>query len=412
MRFDLSKGFTQVNNINDVGAWSRRDDSRIAILKEMTDKIWAKHPDTYIILEHFADNEEETILANYTNADQTNSIMLWGNMHGSFETNIKGNNGANIDWASHTTRGWNQPGVVAFMESHDEERQMYAALNGGSPVGGANTVPVATRRIAAANALLYTIPGPKMLWQFGELGYDYSINYCINTGTNGDCRIDRKPIRWDYTEDADRWSLYQMTSEIIKLRTKYEVFQTATVTIGGENNLAKYVKLINKNFVESPTTPEQMNVITVANLDVTSRQIVPKFPHTGTWYNYLTEETLNVTNENQSITLSAGSFGIYTDVNLNEPIVSSAADELLRASISLFPNPAQDQLQVSLENEVKGSVELRVVDLLGKEITSVKAQKKVAQLSQSIDIAHLPSGMYILQIITSEGKAGKPFFKQ
>ena len=49
-------------------------------------------------------------------------------------------------------------------------------------------------------AFLLTIPGPKMIWQFGELGYDYSINTCTNGTVNNNCRLDEKPIRWDYHE--------------------------------------------------------------------------------------------------------------------------------------------------------------------------------------------------------------------
>ena len=47
-------------------------------------------------------------------------------------------------------------------------------------------------------AFFFTIPGPKMIWQFGELGYDYSINHCANGTINNNCRLDAKPIRWDY----------------------------------------------------------------------------------------------------------------------------------------------------------------------------------------------------------------------
>ncbi len=48
----------------------------------------------------------------------------------------------------------------------------------------------ALNRIKLAAAFFITVPGPKMIWQFGELGYDYSIDY------NG--RVGNKPIKWDY----------------------------------------------------------------------------------------------------------------------------------------------------------------------------------------------------------------------
>ena len=83
-RFDLSKGFTQTEYGDDVNAWSSYDAGRVATLKRMADEIWVHTPDAYVILEHFADNSEETELANY-------GMMLWGNQHFSFEQNIIGN---------------------------------------------------------------------------------------------------------------------------------------------------------------------------------------------------------------------------------------------------------------------------------------------------------------------------------
>lgn len=35
----------------------------------------------------------------------------------------------------------------------------------------------ALKRMQQAAAFFFTIPGPKMIWQFGELGFDYSIEY-------------------------------------------------------------------------------------------------------------------------------------------------------------------------------------------------------------------------------------------
>ncbi len=32
------------------------------------------------------------------------------------------------------------------------------------------------KRTEAAAVILLSLPGPKMIWQFGELGYDYELN--------------------------------------------------------------------------------------------------------------------------------------------------------------------------------------------------------------------------------------------
>ena len=53
---------------------------------------------------------------------------------------------------------------------------------------------------AICNAAMFlTVPGPKMIWQFGELGYDIS-------GGNGD--TDPKEPHWEYYDDPARHSLY------------------------------------------------------------------------------------------------------------------------------------------------------------------------------------------------------------
>jgi len=55
-RWDLSKGFTQVNNPTNVGAWGNYDASRIKIWKAIYDTMQATSAGSYCMLEHFADN--------------------------------------------------------------------------------------------------------------------------------------------------------------------------------------------------------------------------------------------------------------------------------------------------------------------------------------------------------------------
>ena len=71
-----------------------------------------------------------------------------------------------------------------------------------------NRPPDRIRQLAANAAFFFTVPGPKMIWQFGELGYDFSIN-SNETGTavSEEYRTSRKPIRWDYYENATRKEL-------------------------------------------------------------------------------------------------------------------------------------------------------------------------------------------------------------
>jgi glycosidase len=301
-RFDLSKGFTQVNNPNDVGAWSAYDQSRINILKRMTDVIWETDADAYVIFEHLAVNEEEKVLADY-------GIMLWGNMNHAYNSAINGHANTDLNWTLSSTRGWSENNLVPYMESHDEERLMVRAQSEGLQLGDYNIkdIPTALQRVKMASAFFYPLPGPKMLWQFGELGYDVSINFNGRTGN--------KPIPWgdedglNYHQDPERIRLYKTTAAIIDLVNDHsEVFETGSFswTPGGQ---------FRKINVSHPT----MNVVIAGNLGLTPGTMQPGFSHTGTWYDFFTGRAFTVSSTSQSVGLEAGEFHIYVDQPVEFP---------------------------------------------------------------------------------------------
>ncbi len=307
-RYDLSKGFTQTNNPNDVGAWGLRDESRIAIFKRMADKLWAHTPDAYIILEHFAENSEEKELAEY-------GMMLWGNSNFNYNQNTIGL-AANTDfsWVYHGSRTWSVPHAVGYMESHDEERMMFRNLSQGLNVPGYNVknVPTAIERMKSISALFYPIPGPKMLWQFMELGYDISIDQ------GG--RISPKPVKWEYLSDPVRNKLNKVTEQLIKLKTTYPLFTNANVTFSGMNSLQKQIMLKSTPYTATPANTNEMSAVIVGNFELTVKTITVNFPHTGNWYHFYSGgDILNVTNTATPLTLQPGEARIYTNVVLPAP---------------------------------------------------------------------------------------------
>jgi hypothetical protein len=144
--------------------------------------------------------------------------MMWGKAS---EAYYQGGMGyeANSDFSwymSHQARGWNFHNLVGFFESHDEERAMFQNITYGNDAIASHNcrdTTVALKRMAMLAAFWATIPGPKMMWQFSELGYDYSINFA--------CRTCPKPARWDYLLDTRRQLLNKKYAAIINLKTKY-----------------------------------------------------------------------------------------------------------------------------------------------------------------------------------------------
>jgi 1,4-alpha-glucan branching enzyme len=180
-RFDFTKGFTQKVTTTDA-ALSAYDSSRVKILRRIQDSIQSKSPNAYMIIEHLTDNSEEKDLA-------AAGMMPWGNMNYNFNEATMGYvPTSNFEWAIPEKRGYSQPLLISYMESHDEERLMFKNIKYGNSSGSYNIkdTGIALRRNEMAAAFYFSIPGPKMIWEFGELGYDKTAQdlseyiYCGN----------------------------------------------------------------------------------------------------------------------------------------------------------------------------------------------------------------------------------------
>ena len=387
-RFDLSKGFTQKNTIGNTGAWGQYDASRVAIWKDYADFMWTIDPSSYVILEHFADDDEEKELAEY-------GMMLWGNMYGAYkETALGYSTTSNLTRISYKERGWAVPHLIGYMESHDEERIAFECKSYGNQVPNHNirTLPILTQRIAMLENLLFTVPGPKMLWQFGELAYDFPINYCENGTVNPDCRTAPKPIRWDYFGDPYRRKLHGITSALLNLRKNHDVFETTDFQL---NITTGQVRSIFLNDAD-------LNVAVFANVGVTPTTVTnPAFQHIGEWYEYYTGGTLFVTSGvPTTFTLAPGEYRLYLDkfVALPPGVIISATNELAGA-LELFeiqPNPISDVLIARFSLREDSDLQIQITDIAGKII-------------ESQQLENLPAGEQQIQLETSDWKPGVYF---
>lgn len=340
-RFDLAKGFTQTqtcdNNGNncDVAAWGHYDASRVATWKRIYDTLQSISPNSYCILEMLADNNEEEEEANY-------GMLLWGNLNYNFNQATMGyNDGSDFSWGLHNARGWSQPHLITYQESHDEERLMWKNEQYGNSSGGYNikTISTGLKRNAMATAFWAVMPGPKMLWQFGELGYDYSINRCPDGSINSNCRTDPKPIVWNYYQEADRQNLYNVYAALLKLRTTAHYFSTFT-TGSVSYNLSAPVKWLQ-------VADTALKVVVIGNFDVVNRTSVINFPETGLWYSYLTDSVANITTTAQNIQLQPGEYYVFTNKNVQGEVLP-----LNWLSFTATNQPQSVLLSWSVSNEV------------------------------------------------------------
>lgn len=377
-RFDFTKGFT--NTPGDGGFY---DLPRINILKRMADKIWDYDSTAYVILEHFAPNSEETVLSDY-------GMMLWGNMNYQYNEATMGYT-SNLIGTFYQSRQWKDPNLVSYMESHDEERLMFKNLNFGNSSGTYNikNLETAIDRIKIAAAFFFTIPGPKMIWQFGELGYDISINF--------NCRVCNKPILWNYYSEERRLKLYKVFAELINLKKNYEVFRTG-------NYIASLFDFGKKLNITHPT----MDVSIIGNFNVSQIDISPTFTKTGKWYDFFNSDSIDVTDVNMLITLLPGEFRIYTTVKLPAPEPGLVTDiesdftETIPTEFKLnqnYPNPFNPSTKIQYQVAKSSNVSLKVFDVIGNEVaTLVNDFKPAGKYEIEFDAGKFSSGIYFYKL--------------
>ncbi len=390
-RFDLSKGFTQTYTGSDVDAWSQYDQSRVDILEDYYDYIKSVNPNAYVILEHLAANDEETTLANH-------GLLLWGQMNEQFSQASMGfSNNSDFSWAYYANRGYTYPNLVPFMESHDEERIMYNNLTYGNSNGSYDikNLNTALDRAEMTAAFYLVIPGPKMIWQFGELGYDYSINYCGDGTISEECRTSPKPVRWDYFNDTNRTDVYSVYENMINLKTSEQAFRTGTFSY----DLSGTGK---REWISS----NDFNLCIAGNFDVTGFDMAYNFQHTGTWYDLFNQTSLDVTDVNMTEYFDPGEYHVYTDVYIplhDLPEISKLANKQ-KDNILVFPNPVRTVLTIKADEKYN----FKIYDVTGKVVLS----QKMTRNFESFDLSNLNQGIYLIKFYNGKKIINKTIIKQ
>ena len=397
-RLDFTKGLTQKASTNDA-QFSAYDQSRVDILKHYADTIHKYFPDAYLILEHLAASDEEQALQNL-------GFLLWGGNRENKaynEATMGYNTNSNFSSIVYNSneRGFTNPYLVGYMESHDEERLMYKNLAYGNSSGTYNVKNLSTalRRMEAASALFLTIPGPKMIWQFGERGYDKSIFACTDNTIpqpypTETCKLTRKEPRWQYMQETSRKRLFEVNASLIKLRmTQAALFNSGDF----EYNLVGAVKYFK---ISEP----DLSALIVANFDVIPSPASVSFQNAGTWYDYLTGETITATGALQTLPLQPGEYRVYVNKNIVNAVTTPVIDLTTprhELAVTVYPNPVYSGTVVEIEVPVTGSTKLILVNTEGQQagvvFTGVLAKGK-HRLPLNDKINNLAAGMYLLKV--------------
>ena len=275
-RLDLSHGLCGKTN------------NAVSNLTDYYNTVQATSPGAYMILEHWGDGQSTLI---------SRGMQCWtgaGVCAAYYQTTmgwLKPDDNGNSDSFS----GANKAGYVSYAESHDEERMQYKAKMYGN--GDLKTNEAARLgRVAENVAFNVLLNGAHMLWQFEEIGYDYSIEYNDRTGTKPN------PLTKGYFTQAERIDAFTKCAQVITLRTQLNpsaFTDKPSVSIASKKALR--------------TIQWGDKVFAAANFDVSGNQTVT-LP-SGTWYDYLN----GAKKASSSYELAPGELKVFTNTALQAP---------------------------------------------------------------------------------------------
>ena len=88
-----------------------------------------------------------------------------------------------------------------------------------------------------------------------------------------------------------------------------------------------------------------------------------------------------------------------------EPEGTVSSKDLFKTSmeVNVFPNPAQDILNIQVLNDKSADASVRILTIDGKEMMDKSFQVVDGLQTVSLNVARLPVGMYFVKVSTEEG---------
>jgi hypothetical protein len=242
---------------------------------------------------------------------------------------------------------------------------MFRNINYGNVSGTYNVKDTATalKRNEMAAAFWALVPGPKLMWQFGELGYTYSINTCTDLTVSNNCRLSDKPLRWDYLNSPNRKALYDAYAKFLKLR--------ANPSYTNDFISNKYVLNTSGLFKSFQVNGDSIKLVVVGNFDVTPQTSSVSFPSDGIWYSVFTNRYQSVLNRTASITLQPGEYFVYANKNISTQVITDILDlkmPVLDMKTNLYPNPTNNVSTLEYNLPESGVLSIHAYNMDGTDL--------------------------------------------
>lgn len=379
IRYDFTKGFSNTTYWKTSDEYANAYDAgRIYNLTRMKQVINQVSPGAYVICEHLTNQPEEKKMGE-------NGLMLWRNMNPQYKQAAMGYSSESdfnrlYDW---NVSDMPTNSLVGYMESHDEERLCYQALTYGTDViKGEISAPTRMKQLATCTAFFLTVPGPKMIWQFGELGYDISINEGGRTG--------KKPVKWEFYDDMNRKYLYDVYSKLLYLRKHYPELFRARGDFSNQYGFKWNVDVSSWDggrMIHSQALDKSM--VIVGNFSGLDADCYAEFTNTGTWYDYMNGGTIEVASNQQNVRIPAHEFRLFLNFDPGYRVIHSSdvSSELSKGEILKLRSGGWNTETVAALNEALKN---------GLEENSILEEADLTEATLDGDIAKMFDGCSVL----------------
>ncbi|MCM1034776.1 MAG: alpha-amylase family glycosyl hydrolase [Paludibacter sp.] len=341
-----------------------------------TNGVRAAADDAYFILEHWGDK-----MSSERPALIKNGMLCWQNTNNAYSQTAMGK------LTSDSFADANQDGYVTYCESHDEERNFYKAKTEGIDIIKQDE-QVRLSRVPLNMAFNLLLNGSQMIWQWNELGFDYSINSTKGSTTinnNNRCSIKEQPETLGWLKEGLRMEQYRKVAQLIQLRTRL----APSVFIGDPTSVSITSGLEVRTIVWGTGSDA---IFVVGNFSATDTKTV-RLPE-GTWYDYFYQTPQKV----GVIGLMPGELRIFTarpftlpevpvsyDFTTDLPLVNAGGE-----NITVYPTLTNGVVYLSEQANVT------VYNLSGQAIATLSNVKR-------LNLSGADNGIYLL-IIEQNGK--------
>jgi hypothetical protein len=143
--------------------------------------------------------------------------------------------------------------------------------------------------------------------------------------------------------------------------------------------------------------------LVTGNFGVVSNTVSLTFQKTGTWYEYFTGTTLDVTSTTQSLTLAPGEFRLYSTQNFSKANITTEVNVLPKPEVGfvIWPNPVSETLSISSVSPLSRIVVYSMNGTKIKELTLPGTEVS----GQELFLGDLQRGNYLIQVINQKGQS-------